>query len=231
MSTKKEVYKKVTLHSPQHRKTMSNLLQIAVLIGSSRPTRIGPLVAGWLTGNLESDEELLDARFSIVDVARFDLPSFNEPVAPRAVENLDRFTHAATRAWNKEIARYDGYIVLSPEYNQGIPGALKNALDFLHHAWAGKPAMVVTYGTFGGGQAGQQLRQVLKDGIGVRVVDITPQLEFPGRDERKHNSSPALSQALAGTVTKDTLDYWKETNGREIVDGARELLRLAKQPR
>ncbi|KAL6248254.1 hypothetical protein RBB50_004509 [Rhinocladiella similis] len=210
---------------------MSNLLQIAVLIGSSRPTRIGPHVAKWLASTLESDEELLDARFSIVDVTRFDLPSFNEPVPPRAVENLDQFTHSATRAWNKEIAKYDGYIILSPEYNQGIPGALKNALDFLHHAWFGKPAMIVTYGTFGGSHACHQLRQVLTGGIGVKVIDVAPQLEFPGRDERKHNTSPALSQALIGTVTKDTLGFWKENNAREIIDGARELLRLAKEAR
>lgn len=46
------------------------------------------------------------------------------------------------------------------QYNWGYPAALKNALDYLYHEWLGKPAVVITYGTRGGGKAAAQLQQV-----------------------------------------------------------------------
>lgn len=59
---------------------------------------------------------------------------------------------------------------------------LKNAIDYLFHEWAGKPAMIVSYGGHGGGKAAEQLRQVLM-GVRMRVVETMPGLSFPGRKE------------------------------------------------
>lgn len=49
------------------------------------------------------------------------------------------------------------------QYNWGYPAALKNALDYLYHEWLGKPAVIITYGTRGGGKAAAQLQQVSMD--------------------------------------------------------------------
>ncbi|RMZ89407.1 hypothetical protein DV736_g3370, partial [Chaetothyriales sp. CBS 134916] len=205
---------------------MSASTQIAVVVGSIRPTRIGPQIATWLLSILESELAVSYARYSIVDVAQFNLPSFSEPVPPRFVEDLDQFANIATRSWNKEIAQYDAYIIISPEYHQSIPGTLKNAIDLVFHAWYGKPVLIVTYGTFGGAFASQQVRQILSSGIGMKVVDIAPKLEFPGRDELKNNTSQALFQAMKGSVTNDTLNSWEATNRKDIIKGATELLKL-----
>lgn len=167
------------------------------------------------------------ARFSIVDAAQFSLPNFNEPGTPALVKDLTQFENSTTESWNQEIAKYDAYIVLSPEYHQGIPGALKNAIDFLYHAWSGKPVMIVTYGIFGGVHASQQLHQVLGPGVGMKLVKVAPKLEFPGRNELQNDTSPALFQAMKGAVTEDTLRFWEEKKRRDIVDGAEELLKLA----
>lgn len=168
-----------------------------------------------------------DAQFSLVDISSFDLPSFNEPTTPMLVEDLEKFTNATTRAWNKEIAKYQAYIIVSPEYHQGIPGALKNAIDFLYHAWHGKPVMILTYGIFGGAQANRQLRDVLGSAMGMKVVATAPKLDFPGRDELKHNTSPALFQAMSGVVADSTTQYW-EGYREEIMNGSEELLELAR---
>ena len=46
------------------------------------------------------------------------------------------------------------------QYNWGYPAALKNAVDYLYHSWNGKPAMIVSYGSHGGGKGAAQLKQV-----------------------------------------------------------------------
>ncbi|MFD1464392.1 NADPH-dependent FMN reductase, partial [Paenibacillus farraposensis] len=62
----------------------------------------------------------------------------------------------------------DGVWFFTPEYNRGLPAALKNALDvasrpYGKNVWAGKPALVVSVspGAIGGFGANMQLRQSL----------------------------------------------------------------------
>lgn len=43
----------------------------------------------------------------------------------------------------------------------GMPGSLKNAVDYLFHAWTGKPALLVSYGIFGGKAASDNLCAIL----------------------------------------------------------------------
>jgi hypothetical protein len=63
-----------------------------------------------------------------------------------------------------------------PQYNWGYPAVLKNALDFLYHEWANKPAGLVTYGSRGGGLAATQLRQVLQ-GLHMRRTETNIELK------------------------------------------------------
>ena len=51
------------------------------------------------------------------------------------------------------------------QYNWGYPAALKNALDYLYHEWKGKPAVIISYGTRGGGRAAAQLKEVHQSSI------------------------------------------------------------------
>ncbi|PKS05515.1 hypothetical protein jhhlp_008205 [Lomentospora prolificans] len=200
-------------------------MEFAIIIGSTRPNRVGPLIAKWVLALLEADPKLQHHTFSIVDLASFRLPAFSEPTHPMMIQDLDQFTNEASRAWNKEIAKYEGYIIISPEYHSGIPGALKNAIDLLYHAWTGKPAMMVTYGIFGGVQANSQLRQVLGVGCRMKIAGGGAKLAFPGRDEEKNNTSPALFQAMAGAISAETLESWGK-EAEDVVAGCHELLRL-----
>jgi NAD(P)H-dependent FMN reductase len=67
--------------------------------------------------------------------------------------------HAA--AWSEEIEKYDGYVLLANEYNFGMSGATKNAIDYLYNAWIGKPILIVSYGIGGGTNASDQLKTVV----------------------------------------------------------------------
>lgn len=100
----------------------------------------------------------------------YNLPVFSEPQVPAAVANLDDFESEAARTWSKEIAKYDGYVLLANEYNFGISGATKNAIDYLYHAWIGKPILIVSYGKNGGANASEQLNVVPISMLGRSVV-------------------------------------------------------------
>ncbi|MCI4346321.1 MAG: NAD(P)H-dependent oxidoreductase [Thermoplasmata archaeon] len=76
-----------------------------------------------------------------------------------------------------EMASADGFVVVTPEYNYGIPGTLKNLLDSLFDEWNRKPFGVVTAGGIVGGvRAADQLRQVI---AGVRAVMIPAHVPVP----------------------------------------------------
>ena len=78
----------------------------------------------------------------------------------------------------------DAILFITPEYNRGMPGAVKNALDvgsrpWGHSAWSGKPAAVIsaTPGALGGMAANHQLRQVL---MGVNLAAMAyPEAYIP----------------------------------------------------
>src|SRR6058998_4233293 len=67
------------------------------------------------------------------------------------------------KRWAAKIASLDAFVFVSPEYNHGIPGALKNAIDFLFAEWNHKAAGFVSYGGAGGARAVEQLRLVLAE--------------------------------------------------------------------
>ena len=64
---------------------------------------------------------------------------------------------------------------VTPEYNHGIPGALKNAIDFLFKEWNNKVAGFVSYGSAGGVRAVEQLRLVMAE---VKVATVRAQVQL-----------------------------------------------------
>lgn len=86
---------------------------------------------------------------------------------------LGEYSKAHTKAWAAEIAGFDGFIFVTPEYNHGIPAALKNAIDFLFAEWNNKAAGFVSYGGAGGSRAVEQLRLVLAE---LRVATVRAQV-------------------------------------------------------
>ncbi len=144
--------------------------RIYVIIGSTRPIRIGRQIAEWVVRNIPLstvfDSELLDLK-------DWPLPISDEPSIPAT----GIYAHEHTRAWSRKIAAADGYIFVTPQYNWGYPASLKNALDHLFKEWNGKPAVIVSYGYHGGGKAAAQLRQVL-EGLHMRPTNTMPAMTF-----------------------------------------------------
>ncbi|MDX5356799.1 MAG: NAD(P)H-dependent oxidoreductase [Rhodobacterales bacterium] len=128
-------------------------LKIAVIIGSTRPTRFADIPAKWI---LDQANAVPEIEAEIVDLRDFPLPFFDE-----AASNLwAPSQNEVAVAWQKKIASYDGYIFVVAEYNHSITGALKNALDQSYVDWNKKAFGAIAYGAMGGARALEHLRAI-----------------------------------------------------------------------
>ena len=130
------------------------MTKIAVIIGSIREGRVSDKLAKWVT---EEVSKVADTE--LVDLIDYPLPLFNEPISPRF--SPDRNTTPEVQKWLDKMASFDGYVIVTPEYNRSLPGALKNALDTLGNEVVDKPAALVAHGSTGGAQAVASLRMIL----------------------------------------------------------------------
>lgn len=129
-------------------------LRIPVLLGSVRRNRQSPKVARWIKGALEADDRVAS---ELLDLEELALPIMEERVRMRDDPPL-----GAVRL-SEALAAADGLVIVTPEYNNGYPGVLKNALDYLLPELKRKPVGIVTVsaGGFGGINCLAQLRLVL----------------------------------------------------------------------
>ena len=142
------------------------MLRIAILIGSRRPGRKAETVAKWV---YEIAHKRGDAEFELGDIKDFNLLLLDEPVPPI----MGQYSKPHTKVWAGKIGSFDGYVFVTPEYNHGISGALKNAIDFLFGEWNDKAAGFVSYGGAGGARAVEQLRLVMAE---VRIATVRNQV-------------------------------------------------------
>ena len=101
------------------------MLEVAIIIGSTRPGRKAEAVARWV---YDIASKRSDAAFEIVDIKDFNLPLLDEPV-PAA---MGQYSQPHTKAWAAKIEPFDAFVFVTPEYNHGPSAALKNAIEFLH---------------------------------------------------------------------------------------------------
>ncbi|MFL6863871.1 MAG: NADPH-dependent FMN reductase, partial [Allosphingosinicella sp.] len=131
---------------------MSRILKVATIVGSLRGGSLNRKVARALCA---LEEGRLDC--GIVEIA--DLPLYNQDYdAGEQPPAYGRF--------REEIGAADGVLFVTPEYNRGVPGVLKNAIDvgsrpYGASVWNRKPAAIVSAspGSIGGFGANHQLRQ------------------------------------------------------------------------
>lgn len=147
------------------------MTKIAVVIGSTREGRSTDRLAAWV-----AEEVKKYADVDLVDLRDYPLPFFDEAVSPRY--NTNRQPVPAVKKWLDKIAEYDGYVMVTPEYNRATSGVLKNALDFLDYQIEQKPVALVGHGTTGGAQAVSNLRSALP---GAGAVTIPQAIYFNHR--------------------------------------------------
>lgn len=153
-------------------------MKLAVIIGSVREGRRTPQQARWVYNSVK-DSEAVEAE--LVDLKDYGLPIFDEPASPRY--NPQRQIVPEAQRWLDKLAEFDAYIFVTPEYNHSVPGALKNALDYVDWQLQHKPAMVVAHGSAGGARAEVALKEILSESRAVLVPTI-PGLTIQGMSEK-----------------------------------------------
>jgi NAD(P)H-dependent FMN reductase len=140
--------------------------QIGIILGSTRPNRNGEQVARWVH---DLAAQRSDAEFELVDLRDYPLPHLDEPVPP----SLGQYQHDHTKEWAAKIASFDGFVMVTPEYNHSTSGVLKNALDYLYAEWNNKAVGFVSYGSAGGTRAVEHLRLVCGE---LQMADVRQQV-------------------------------------------------------
>jgi len=178
------------------------MIRIGIILGSTRPQRNGEAVAQWVT---QVASRRSDMQVELLDIQSFDLPLLDEPVPP----SRGQYSKEHTKRWAAAVARFDGYVFVTPEYNHSTSGALKNAIDFLFAEWNNKAAGFVGYGSVGGVRAVEHLRLILAE---VQVATVRAQvalsLATDFEDFSRFVPQPRHERAL--TALLDQVAAWSE---------------------
>ena len=131
------------------------MLKIGVILGSVRQGRFGDKPAQWIFDELKKRKGV-EATF--LDLKDFNLPNFDQPMSPAWIS--EPFPQENVARWTKAIGAQDGFIILAPEYNRSLGGAMKNAFDWVYREWNRKAVAFVGYGSTGGARAVEHMRNI-----------------------------------------------------------------------
>lgn len=141
------------------------MLQLKIIIASTRPGRKGISVANWF---IKIAKEQINFDVEVLDLADINLPLIDEPNHPK----LQRYTKEHTKQWSRAIDAADAFVFVIPEYNYSMPPTLLNAIDFLFKEWNYKPAGLVSYGGISGGLRSEQMCK-----LAMTTVKMVPLFE------------------------------------------------------
>lgn len=180
------------------------MYQLKVIIASTRPARKGIHVADWF---LETIKGHPDFEIEVLDLAAINLPLIDEPNHPR----LQKYEQDHTKEWSRKINSADAFVVVTPEYNYGMPPGLVNAIDFLYNEWNYKPVSFVSYGGVSGGTRSVQMcKQIMTTVKLVPLVEAVTLPFFEKSIDKKGRFQPEVfAEKAADVMMKELLKYTK----------------------
>lgn len=175
-------------------------LHILVILGSVREGRMAAPIGNWVMTEAVARDDLA---CTLVDLEEWDLPFYHYPKPPAA----GGYGDPKQIAWGEKIAAADGYILIAPEYNHGIPAVLKNALDTVYAEWNRKPVAFVAYGGMGGARSVEQLTMVARE---LQMAPLEGSLHLQGVGSRRDGDRFAADERERSRLTHlfDELAWW-----------------------
>jgi len=213
---------------------MSALIRIAILIGSVRKGSNGVGITNWVASGLSAVAAAQKAAVEIVPVdltsTTYTLGGLVEDLVPAGVKDPSGYPTPAIANWSRFVSSCQGFVIVSPQYNWGYPGELKNALDHLFNEWVGKPIAIVSYGGHGGGRANAQLREVTGGGMRMKLVEQSVEISLPGEYIRSTNRV-AHDASIALHGTPDDKDAFLQPFQKPLEEAMGSLLSLITAPK
>ncbi len=185
-------------------------LKTAVIYGSVRRDRQGINAARFIKNKLESrghDVALVDPKEHPLPILDLRYSEYDEGTAPEPMQKIHEMLDAA-----------DGFIVVSGEYNHGIPPALKNLLDHYLPQFRRKPSAIVSYsaGSFAGTRVHAALREILAT---LGSVPVPPTLLISSISKSFDKSGKALDEAYEERADKFLAEYEWYANALQAARG------------
>ena len=146
--------------------------KIGVIISSIRPTRFGDKPAKWIADHAAARS---DIDVEIVDLADYPLPLFDAAASDFWMPTPNE----VAAKWQAKLSEFDGYIIVTAEYNRSVPGALKNAIDWAYKPFIKKAVAFVGYGSVGGARAVEHLRNIM---VELQAVPVRHAVHIGGSD-------------------------------------------------
>jgi NAD(P)H-dependent FMN reductase len=146
--------------------------RIAIVIGSTRPTRFADKPAQWMLKQAQLRD---DIEVELIDLRDHPLPFFDEMATNMWMPSRN----AEAVRWQETVGRFDGYIFVVAEYNHSITGVLKNALDQAYKEWNRKPFTAIGYGGTGAARAVEHLRSIA---VELQMVSTHAAVHIGGGD-------------------------------------------------
>jgi NAD(P)H-dependent FMN reductase len=146
-------------------------MKIGIIIGSVRDDRKGDDVGSWVNQHAQSRNT--DTTYELIDLRQFDLPVLTSATVPGAAKR--QYDDERVTRWSQTIDACDGFILVTPEYNHGIPGGFKNAFDVIYPEWVKKAVAFVSYGAASGFRVVEVWRLVVGN---ADMYDIRAQVAF-----------------------------------------------------
>jgi NAD(P)H-dependent FMN reductase len=178
-------------------------MKLGIIVGTVRQNRVSGGQAKWVANTAAKHDNVA---VTVIDLLDYKLPLFDEPVSPRY--NPSRDIHPEVQKFLDVVAEQDAYIVITPEYNHSMPGALKNAFDYMDTQLNRKPAAIVSHGTVGGARAAMHLKEVLSEGKALPIPNFVAVLMSDLANENGEVSEAVLANpygvqtALDGTIAE-----------------------------
>jgi NAD(P)H-dependent FMN reductase len=180
------------------------LLKLAVVVGSVRQARFGPLPAQWFAEEAQRhgsfDVEVVDLADTLLPLSLGPEPPAMATYDPRPAEMADL---------TRSLAAADAFVIITPEYNHSFPASVKSLIDWHYTEWRSKPIGFVSYGGEGAGlRAVEHLRLVFAELYAMTVrstVSFRNYWEAFGPDSRPVDA--AGSGEAAGEML-DQLAWW-----------------------
>ncbi|MEI9917484.1 MAG: NAD(P)H-dependent oxidoreductase [Bacteroidota bacterium] len=174
------------------------MIKLKLIFASVREGRKGISIAEWVKEVVSKDPRF---ETEYIDLKEWNLPMMNEPEHPR----FQKYKHEHSKKWSATIAEGEAFIFVTPEYDFGYPGVLRNALEYLFFEWAYKPAGIVTYG---GVSAGTRSANALKNDLAsLKVPALSEMVNIPMftqfiKEDGKFHPNEVMEKAIQTLLTE-----------------------------
>ncbi len=175
-------------------------MKIGIISGSTRANGNTQTVAKYIYDVAANRGR--DTEYQLVRLVDFDVPIFSSSTHP--MQAGKKYEDPRVQRWSDTIDSFDAFVFVTPEYNHGVPGGFKNAVDNLGAEWVGKPVAFAGLGSVGGVRAIEQWRQIVAN---FSMPGTRPEMNFGlFTDWEQGNFQPTDRRAAETNAMLDELE-------------------------